>query len=84
MGEYRGSLVNSIFHLKYCVSKKILIVFHSGSNYDYHFIIKELTEKFKKQFTYLGESNQTYITFTVPLEKEVDQNVSGKTRIEKR
>ena len=25
------------------------------SNYDYHFIIKELTKKFKGQFTCLGE-----------------------------
>ena len=31
------------------VPKKILITFHNGSNYDYHFIIKELAEKiFKK------------------------------------
>ena len=28
---------------------KIPIVFHNGSNYDYHFIIKELAEEFKKQ-----------------------------------
>ena len=29
------------------------IVFHNGSNYDYHFIMKELAEEFKKQFTCL-------------------------------
>ena len=28
--------------------KKILIVVHNGSNYDYHFIIKELAEEFEK------------------------------------
>ena len=28
--------------------KKIPIVFHNGSNYDYHFIIKELAEEFKQ------------------------------------
>ena len=38
-GEYRGA-AHSICNLKYCVPKKIPIVFHNGSNYDYHFIIK--------------------------------------------
>ena len=51
--------------------KKISIVFHNGSNYDYNFIIKELAEEFKKQFTCLGENTEKYITFTVPIEKEV-------------
>ena len=49
-GEYRGA-VHSICNLKYSVPKKIPIAFHNGSNYDYHFIIKELVEEFKKQFT---------------------------------
>ena len=39
--EYRGA-AHSICNLKYCVSKKTPIVFHNGSNHDYHFIIKEL------------------------------------------
>ena len=51
--------------------KKIPLVFHNGSNYDDHFIIKELAEKFKKQFTRLGENTEKYLTFTVPIEKEV-------------
>ena len=42
---------------------------HNGSNYDYHFIIRELAEKFKIQLTCLGENTEKYITFTVPLEK---------------
>ena len=56
--------------------KKIPIDFHNGSNYDYHFIIKELAEEFKKEFTCLGENTEKYITFTVPIEREV-------TRIDK-
>ena len=52
-GEYRGA-AHSIFNLKYRVPKKIPIVLHSGSNYDYLFIIKELIEEFEKQFTALG------------------------------
>ena len=44
-GEYRGA-AHSICNLKYCVPKKIPIVFLNGSDYDYHFIIKELAEEF--------------------------------------
>ena len=44
-GEYRGA-AHSICNLKYSVPKKIPTVFHNGSNYDYRFIIKELTEEF--------------------------------------
>ena len=76
-GEYKGAEHN-ICNLKYSVPKKIPIVFHNGSNCDYHFIIKELEEFFKK-FTCLGENTEKYkkyITFTVPIENEV-------TRIDK-
>ena len=44
---------------------------YNGSNYGYHFIIKELAEEFKKQFTCLGENTEKYIAFTGPMEKEV-------------
>ena len=38
-GESRGA-AHSICNLKYRMPKKNLIVFHTGSNYGYHFIIK--------------------------------------------
>ena len=41
--------------------KKVPIVFHDELNYDYHFIIKELAKKFKKQFTCLGENTEKYL-----------------------
>ena len=53
-GEYRGAL-HYMCNLKYSLPDTIPIVFHNGSDYDYHFIIKELAEEFKKQFTCLGE-----------------------------
>ena len=53
------------------MSKKIPIVFHNGLNYDYHFIIKESAEEFKKQITCLQENTPKYVTFTVSIEKEV-------------
>ena len=53
--------------------KKNPMVFHNGSNCIYHFIIKELAEEFKKQFTCLGENTEKYRTFTDPIEKEVNR-----------
>ena len=41
---------------------------HNGSNYDYHFIRKDLAEEIEKKFASLGENTKTYITFTVPVE----------------
>ena len=38
------------------MSKKFPIVFHNGSNYDYHLIIAELAEELKKQCTCSGEN----------------------------
>ena len=53
------------------LSKEISIVFHRGSFYGYHFVIKEVAEEFGKKFTCLGENTEKYITFSVPIEKEV-------------
>ena len=50
---------------------EIPVVFHNGSNYDYHFIIKELAKKFEGKFECLGENTEKYKTFSVPIEKEV-------------
>ena len=62
--HYRGA-AHTVCNLKYNVPKKFPIVFHIGSNHDYHFIMKELAEEFKKQFTCLGQSTEKYITFKV-------------------
>ena len=48
-GEYRG-VAHSICNIKPNVPNEIPVVFHNGSNYDYHFIIKELANEFKEQF----------------------------------
>ena len=45
IGKYRGA-VHGICNFKYRVPKKIPIVFHNGSNFDYHFIIKVLAKEF--------------------------------------
>ena len=61
-GEYRGDAYG-ICNLKYSIQKKIPVVFHNGSNYDYPVIGKELAEEFEGQFTSLGENTKKYITF---------------------
>ena len=48
-GKYRGA-AHSICNLKFNVPNEISVVFHNGSNYDYHFIIKELANEFEEQF----------------------------------
>ena len=80
--EYRGA-AHSICNLKHSVPKKIPVVFHNGSNYDYYFIMKELAEKFKQQFTCLGENTKKYITFAVPIEKEVTRTDKNGEEITK-
>ena len=70
-GKYRDATHN-ICNLRYKVSKEIPIVFHNGSIYDYHFIIKELVKKFEGNFECLGENTEKYITFSVPIKKKIE------------
>ena len=65
-GRYRGAAHN-ICNLRYRIRKEIQIVFHNGSTYDYHFIIKELVKEFDGNFECLGENTEKYIKFSVPL-----------------
>ena len=49
--------------MRYKVLKEIPLVFHNGSTYGYHFIIKKLAEELKGEFECLGENTEKYITF---------------------
>ena len=69
--KYRGAAHN-ICSLRYKILKEIPIVFHNGSTYDYHFIIKELVKKFDGNFECLGENTEKYITFSVPITKKIE------------
>ena len=69
-GKCRGA-AHSICNLKFNVLNEIPIVFHNGSNYDYHFIIKEIANEFEGQSECLGESTEKYKIFSVSTEKEV-------------
>ena len=48
-GKFRGT-AHSICNLRYKTPKEIPIVFHNGSTYDYHFIIKNLAKEVKGKF----------------------------------
>ena len=43
-GKHRGAAY-SICNLRYNTPKEIPVMFHNGSTYDYHFVIKELAKK---------------------------------------
>ena len=65
-GKYRGA-AHTICNWRYKTPKKIPVVFHNASTYDYHFIINELAKEFEGQFECLGENTEKYITFSVPV-----------------
>ena len=71
-GKYRGAAHN-ICNLRYKVPKEIPIVFHNGSTFNYHFIIKELVKEFEGNFECLGENAEKYITFSVPIKKKIEK-----------
>ena len=69
--------------MRYKVPKEIPIVFHNGSTYDYHFIIKELVKEFKCNFECLGENTEKYITVLVSIKKKEeneDLEITYKTK----
>ena len=68
----------SICNLWYKIPKEIPVVFHNGSTYDYHYIIKTLARESNGNFDCLGENTEKYITFSVLIKKEL---VNGKLSI---
>ena len=74
-GKHRDA-AHSICNLRYKTPKEIPVVFHSGSSYDYHFIVKELTKKLQGQFECLGENAEKYMTFSVTIKIELDNSKS--------
>ena len=80
-GKYRGA-AHSKCNLNYKIVEEIPVLFHNGSVYDYHFIIKYLAREFKGNSECLGEITEKYISFTVPFKKAInDEEVKYKIRI---
>ena len=79
--KYRG-VAHSKCNLNYKVVKEIPVLFHNGSVYKYHFIIKYLAREFKGNSECLGENTEKYIIFTVPFKKVInDKEIKCKVRI---
>ena len=77
-GKYTGA-AHDICNLRYNTPKEISVVFHNGSTYDYHLIIKKLAQEFKGELD--CENTEKYITFSVPIKKEItkkDKDGNGK------
>ena len=66
-GKDRGE-PHSICNLNFNVPNEISVVFHNGSNYDYHFIIRDSANNIEGQFECLRENKKTFPILT---EKEV-------------
>ena len=67
--KYRAAAHNTC-NLRYKIPKNIPVIFHNGSTYDYHFIIRELVKEFEGNFECLRENTEKYITFSVPTKKK--------------
>ena len=72
-GKYRGA-AHKICNLPYNTPRQVPVIFHNGSNYDYHFIIKGLAEEFEADFQCLGESKEKCITFSVAIKKQFSED----------
>ena len=80
-GKYRGA-AHSKCNLNYKIVKEIPVLFHNGSVYDYHFIIKYLARESKGNFDCLGENTEKYISLTVPFKKVInDKEIKYRIRI---
>ena len=71
-GKFRGA-AHSKCNLNYKVPKDIAIIIHNAS-YDTHFIINQLAEEFKGKLNCIGENMEKYITFSVQIKKDCDNN----------
>ena len=65
----------SICSISYKVPQEIPVKSHNSSKHDCNFFnYKELAEEFKDEFECLGENTEKYISFSVPIKKEHDND----------
>lgn len=53
-------------------------MFHTDSIYEYNVIIIVLAEEFEGQFKVLGVNTEKYVTFSVPVQKEIENDKKKK------
>ena len=71
-GKYR-SAAHSECNLRYKVPKVFEVVFHNGSSYDKHFVIKQLAKDFNGYFGCIVENTEKYISVSISVFKESDK-----------
>ena len=76
-------LQSNTCNLKYDIAKEITVIFDNGSNYDHHFIIKELAEESEGQFTCLVKTAEKYINFSSPIQKKLKELVKTEKKLQK-
>ena len=60
--------------------KKIPVLFHNGSTYDCHFIIKQLAKESEGQFKGVGENIEKYFTFSIKKELDNSKTITYKLK----
>ena len=78
-GEYRGA-AHVICNLRYSTQVDIPVYLHNGSNYDFNLIIIELAEEFKSEMECIPLNTSKYMSFSVPIKKEVIESVNNKKK----
>ena len=78
-GKLRGA-AHSKCNLNYKVQKEIPVIIPNAS-YDTHFIINQLAIEFNGEINCIGDNMENYITFSVPIKKEVINNNGDKKTI---
>ena len=68
-GKFRGA--HSVCNLRYKVPKEIPVVFHNGSTYDYHFIIKKLAKEFEGELNAQRKIQKNILIFQCRLKKKI-------------
>ena len=77
-------LVNiEMLHIAYVILNKICLKKLLLSHYDYHFIIKELAEKFEGQCNCLGENTEQCITFQFQQKKKLQELIKIEKKSQK-
>ena len=78
-GHYTGKFTGAS-HLNYKVQKEISIIIHNAT-YDTRFMLNQLAIEFKGELNFIGDNIEKYITFSVPIKKECDNNNNNNKTI---
>ena len=78
-GKFRGNAY-SICNLSYNDQIEIPITIHNAT-YDTHFILNQLAIEFKGELNWIDDNMEKYITFSLPIKKEVNNYDDKKKEI---